>query len=317
MRYDARHAAMAVSLAVAVLMLAGKLAAYFITGSIAILSDAFESIVHIVATGFAAFSLWYAQQPASREHPYGYGKIAYFSAGFEGGLILIAAVFILGTAIWDLIRGPELQHLSWGLAITGGLCLVNLALGLTLVMVGRRRNALILVANGKHVLTDMWTSAGVVIGVGIVWLTDILWLDPLTAILVGVNILYTALGLIGKSFRSLLDAADPEHTSRLLDCLKEATESGAVHGFHQLRHRQSNDQMWVEVHMLLAGDMTTQEAHERVTQVEERMRQCCPGYEVHITTHIEPASHDTAHPEGHNGMNDPFATESGAGHNQD
>lgn len=310
MKFDIRHMAMAASLAVAFIMLAGKLIAFYLTGSIAILSDALESVVHVAATGVAAFSLWYAQQPASREHPYGYGKVAYFSAGFEGALILLAALFTLYVAVQDLIVGPELQRLGWGLLITGLLALINLALGTMLVWVGKRRNALILVSNGKHVLTDMWTSAGVVLGVGLVWFTDILWLDPVVAIAVGINILLTALGLMRRSFRGLLDSADPEKTSVLLRTLNDAVESGEVSSFHQLRHRQSNDHLFVELHIMLPKDVTIKEAHDRVTVLESRIRECFPDFTVHVTTHMEPFPHDkTAHPGGHKGLGDPLAEE--------
>lgn len=307
MRFDIRHIAMAISLAVAFIMLGGKLTAFYLTGSTAILSDALESIVHVAATAIAAFSLWYAQQPASREHPYGYGKAAYFSAGFEGALILLAALFTLYVGFRDLILGPELQRLGWGLLITGVLAIVNLALGGMLVWVGKRHNALILVSNGKHVLTDMWTSAGVVLGVGLVWLTDILWLDPLVAIVVGGNIFVTAAGLMRRSFRGLLDSADPERTAALLRTLNEAVANGEVSSYHQVRHRQSNDQIFIELHLMFPEDVSIKEAHDRVTSLELRIRQCFPEFNVHVTAHMEPASHDTAHPAGHESINDPLA----------
>ncbi len=307
MRFDIRHTAMAISLTVAFVMLGGKLTAFYLTGSIAILSDALESVVHVAATGIAAFSLWYAQQPASREHPYGYGKAAYFSAGFEGALILLAAVFTLYVAVQDLILGPELQRLGWGLLITGMLALVNLALGTMLVWVGKRQNALILVSNGKHVLTDMWTSAGVVLGVGLVWLTDILWLDPVVAIVVGVNILVTAVGLMRRSFRGLLDSADPEMTAALLRTLNEAVANGEVSNYHQVRHRQSNDQIFIELHLVFPEDVSIKEAHARVTSLELRIRRCFPKFNVHVTAHMEPSSHEAAHPEGHENIHDPLS----------
>ena len=218
---------MRISLLVAVLMLVGKLTAYFITGSTAILSDAAESVVLIVATGYAAFSLWYAQLPANERHPYGHGKIVFFSAGFEGALILSAAIFIVYEGAWTLINGPELRQLGMGIVITGGLGLINLALGLGLVGVGKRRNVLILIANGKHTLTDMWTSLAVVGGVTFVWVSiqmgrPMLWLDPLVAIAAGLNIMYTAGSLIYRSCRGLLDEADPAKYQTHLGCLGQS-----------------------------------------------------------------------------------------------
>jgi cation diffusion facilitator family transporter len=297
---------MRASLLVAVLMLVGKLGAYWVTGSAAILSDAAESVVHGFATGIAAISLWYAHRPADRQHPYGHGKIAFFSAGFEGALIFAAAAFIFYSSILSLIRGPELQQLGIGIAITGALGLVNLALGLALVTIGKKHNALILVANGKHVLTDMWTSLGVVIGVGIVWVTDILWLDPVIAMLVATNILVSGTALMLRAYHGLLDEADRDQTQTLMACLEEAVESGEISAYHQLRHRQTNDVMWVELHMLQPGEMPLDEAHRKVTVVEERLRDAFPAYRVHVTTHIEPAAHDRAHPQGHPGLADPY-----------
>ncbi|GMV90430.1 MAG: cation diffusion facilitator transporter [Candidatus Hydrogenedentota bacterium] len=309
MKSDLRQTAMIASLSVAVLMLAGKLTAYVITGSAAILSDAAESVVHIAATAVAGFSLWYARQDPDNKHPYGHGKIAYFSAGFEGAMILSAALYIYYSSVRELILGPELRHLGIGIVITGALCLVNLGLGLFLVRVGRSRNAVILVANGKHVLTDMWTSAGVVIGVLIVQLTGLLWLDPIVAILVATNILREAGSLIFGSFAGLIDAADPRQTPKILGCLQAAVDEGRITGFHQLKHRQSNDVMWVEVHMQVPGEMSTAEAHDRVTRVEESIHNLFENFTVHVTTHVEPEHHEDAHPDGHPGLHDPYAGE--------
>ena len=304
---DVRTTAMAWSLGVAVLMLAGKVGGYLLTGSTAILSDAVESVIHIVATGIAAFSLWFSHQSACEKHPYGHGKIAYFSAGFEGALILAAALFIFYSGLKAMILGWAPTRLHLGLVITGVLAVVNLVLGLFLVRVGKRRNALILVANGKHVLTDMWSSVGVLAGIGIVWFTGIGWLDPAVAMLVGVNILFGAFSLILRSFQGLLDEADPEKTERLLKCLQGFVDGGTVVGFHQLRHRQADDVMWVEVHFLVRQDISARRAHEKVTHIEEAIRAAFPRFQVHVTSHVEPAQHEDAHPEGHPGLGDPYA----------
>lgn len=307
MKSDLRKTAMAASLGVACLMLAGKVTAYFLTGSVAILSDAAESVIHIVATVGAAWSLWFSRQAPCEKHPYGHGKIAYFSAGFEGALIMAASLFIVGAGVRELVIGPDLHQLSLGLLLTLSLGLVNLALGLFLVYVGKRRNAIILVANGKHVLTDMWTSMGVVVGVGLVWLTDINWLDPVVAIALGLHILREAASLIWRSFGGLLDEADADKTKALLACLDQAVADKQIEAYHQLRHRQSDNVMWVEVHMLLPGGLPMAQAHKRVTEVEERLRALFPEFEVTITSHLEPSSHISAHPQGHPGPTDPYA----------
>ncbi len=306
---DTRFFAMGLGLAVAVLMLAGKLAAFFITGSNAILSDAVESIVHIFASGVAAFSLWYSLQAPDKQHPYGHGKIAYFSAGFEGALIGVASLSIFYLAGKALLLGPELAELHIGLLITGALAIVNGFLGGFLVLVGKRANSLVLQANGHHVLTDMWSSAGVVIGVSAVWLTGLAWLDPIVAILVGLNILYTAYKLVRDAFHGLLDQADPETTDRLLACLNNQIAQGHIDAFHQLRHRRTEGVVWIEVHLLVPAEMTIFDAHKRITDVENNLRGLFPGMEAHITSHLEPQQHQDAHPGGHDNASDPFHTE--------
>lgn len=291
---------MAASVAVAVVMLVGKLGAWYITGSAAILSDAMESVVHLLATGFAAFSVWYAVRPPDRTHPYGHGKIAYLSSGFEGGLIMIAAVVIVYTAVGDLIAGPTLDELGIGLAITAALMLVNLVLGVALIRVGRRHHSLVIESNGRHVLTDMWTSLGVLVGVGLVQLTGIVWLDPVTAILIGINILWTAGSLMRRSVYGLMEQADPDDERALQAVLDRAVASGIVNGWHELRHRRVHNQVWVEFHLLFPNAMTVVEAHYRGSRVEGEVRALFPHADVVVTPHFEPEKgHDAAHPHGH------------------
>jgi len=298
--------AMSASLLVAVLMLIGKFWAFYVTGSTAILSDAAESVIHIIATGLAAFSLWYAAIPADGNHPYGHGKIAYFSAGFEGALILVAGITVITLGFEGLAYGVELRQLDIGLAITAFLALVNLILGAFLIYAGKKSNQLILIANGNHVLTDMWTSGGVVVGVGLVYLTGITWLDPLMAVVVGGNILISALFLMRRAVKGLLDEADAAHTDSLLECLTKAVDQETIKGFHQLRHRATDSVMWIEVHFLLPDEMNNAEAHERATLVENDIKALFKDYMVQITSHIEPESHDHAHPGGHHGVQAPF-----------
>ena len=301
-----RRRAMLVSLGVSVLMLVGKLAAAYVTGSAAIFSDAVESVIHIAATGFAAFSLWYAATPPDTEHPYGHGKIAYFASGFEGGLILIAALSIIYAASVDLIQGPQVQQLGTGLLIVGGLGLINLALGQYLIRTGRRHNSLVLVSNGQHVMTDMWTSLGVVGGVALVWVTGIAWLDPVVAILVALNILWTSGRLLRRSAGGLMDRADAEATQSILDLLQRAVDKSVISGFHQVRHRRINDQVWIEYHLWFPGTMSVEQAHERAHVVEDAIDDLFPKDVVHVTAHLEPTAHDEAHPDDHMEPDDPL-----------
>ena len=297
---------MMASLLVSFLMLAGKVTATYLTGSTAILSDAAESVIHLFATGFAGFSLWYAATPPDPGHPYGHGKIAYFASAVEGTLILLAALGVAWTAVRDLMVGASLQRLDVGLYLIAGLTLVNLALGQYLIRTGRRTNSLVLVSNGQHVMTDMWTSLGVVVGVGLVWLTGLQWLDPVVGLLVAGNILWTASGLLRRSVYGLLDEADPEATKALLDELGTAVEEDLIAGFHQVRHRRSGDQVWIEYHLMFPGDMPIHEAHARSHQVEDRVDALFPDEDAYVTAHLEPRRHDEAHPDQHREPTDPL-----------
>ena len=304
----AQRWAIRASLAVAVLMLVGKLAAYSITGSTAILSDALESVVHLGATAMAAFSLWYAARPPDAAHPYGHGKIAYFSSGVEGALILVAAVAIAYEAVRALIEGPQIESLGLGLLITAALGLVNLVLGLALIRVGRRTNALVLVANGNHVLTDMWTSLGVLAGIGLVWLTGLVWLDPLVALLVGLNILWTSGRLMRDAYTGLMETADAGETERVIAVLAESEGSGLIAGYHHVRHRRVNDQVWLEQHLLLPDGLLLDEAHRRASDVEARQRAVFPESHVQITSHLEPLSHEHGVGVPHDAVVDPMSS---------
>jgi cation diffusion facilitator family transporter len=303
---DPPYLAMGVSLAVALLMLVGKMTAFWITGSNAILSDAAESVVHLLATSFATFSLWYSRQAPDQLHPYGHGKIAFFSAGFEGALIGVAALGVFYLAIHSLIVGVVLGALGVGLLITFILAVINALLGTFLVMVGRRYHSLVLIANGKNVLADMWTSFGVVLGVGLVWLTGWKWLDPVVAIVVAIHISVTAFSLLKSASQGLLDQACPENTALLQECLDAYVDSGYIKNYHQLRHRQAESTIWIEFHALLHHALSLEEAHERITIVESAIRQLFPDRQLYITSHLEPSDHEEAHPEGYDEGVDAF-----------
>ena len=201
--------AMWVSLAVGFLMLGTKVLAYGMTGSAAILSDAAESVVHVVAVSFAAYSLWLSRKPPDPTHHYGHEKIAFFSAGFEGAMIVLAAVYIVYASIHRLIAGPKLENLGAGALLVLVAGLINGALGGYLVWVGNKHQSLILEADGKHVLTDCWTSLGVIVGLGLTMLTGWLRFDPVVAILVALNILWMGSKLIRQSIGGLMDEVDP------------------------------------------------------------------------------------------------------------
>ena len=169
-------------------------------------------------------------------------------------------------------------------------------LGVGLIRVGRKHNALVLVANGQHVLTDMWTSLGVLVGVGLVWGTGILWLDPVVAILVGANIIWTSVRLLRRSYEGLMEKVEAGDTAQIVERLQEAEARGTVTGWHQLRHRRVNDQVWIEVHLLFPPALSITEAHARATSVETAIRGLFPKDDVLVTSHLEPDTHEHHHP---------------------
>lgn len=303
----AQHLAMGLSLAIALVMLVGKLGAAYLTGSMAILSDGLESVVHIVATGMAAYALWLSAKPADRDHPYGHGKVAYFSAGVEGGMILTAAIgtlYLGGKALW---LGHELQDLGLGLLIISGLALLNLALGLYMVKVGRRHKVLVLEANGLNVLSDVWTSGAVVLGVGLVYLTGLKWIDGVVTLLAGAHIAWTGLKLLREFVHGLMDFSDPQEAKAILSELARCQAEGMLSGYHQLRHRRINDAVWIDLHMTYPPLDTLREAHAKTCQVEDRLAALFPHERVFINTHLEPDDvvHDHAHPMLHADLHDP------------
>lgn len=289
--------AIRLSLFTGLLMLAGKWYAYGITGSAAILSDAAESVVHIVAVGFAAFSLWLSYRPADPSHPYGHDKISYFSAGTEGVLIILAAAFILYEAVRKLIGGVVLENLDTGTLLVLAASLINLVLGLYLVRRGKKHRSLILEANGKHVLTDSWTSFGVVAGLGLTMLTGWLLFDPIVAILVALNILWSGGKLVRQSVGGLMDEGDPALEKILRGVLDSETARRGLQ-YHQLRYRRSGNRAWVEYHLLFPSQTALEEAHRAGTEIELALASGL-GMPAQVMTHLEPADdHDRVHSGG-------------------
>lgn len=282
------------SLAVGLGMLVMKTYAFAITSSSAIFSDAAESVVHNVAVGFALFSLWYASRPADREHQYGHDKIAFFSAGFEGGLIVLAGLYIIWEAAHSWWTGLELGNLGAGTWFTVAAFAINGGLGGFLVWRGRRTGSLIIEANGKHVLTDSWTSLGVIVGLLLTQWTGWMPFDPICAMLVATNILWSGFDLMRRSFGGLMDQADPAIDRRLRELLeKQAAHYGMQ--FHNLRHRRAGEYVWVEVHLLFPDETPLWLAHAQATEIEDAIEaDLGPG--TRVSTHIEPAKdHDRVH----------------------
>ncbi len=281
-----RRSAAIVSVVVGVCMLVGKWVAFSLTGSSAILSDALESIVHIVATSFALFSLIVAARPPDDKYPYGYGKIGYFSAGFEGALIAVAAIAIFYEAAQGLLSGEPPRQLGLGLVIILIASAVNLILGKWLVHQGKKTRSLILEADGRHVLTDAYTSFGVVAGVALVLLTNWYWLDSLIAILVGLNILATGFQLTRHAFLGLMDRADSTLLTQMVEALQHGRQPGWL-DLHNLRAWQSGDRTFVDFHLVVPRDWTVDQLHDAHIAARELIRTVTPGL-VESVIHFDP-----------------------------
>jgi len=286
--------AMRLSLLVGLGMLVGKVGAYVFTGSAAILSDAAESVVHVVGVGFAAFSLRLSTRPPDDRFRYGYERINYFSAGFEGALIVVAALYIIVTAVRKWIVGIPLEHLGGGALLVLGAAIVNAALGGYLVHVGKRTGSMILVADGKHVLTDSWTSFGVVVGLGLVLATGWKGFDPLCAIAVALNILWSGGRLVWRSVVGLMDYADPRMAEVLRLRLDELSAEHEVR-YHGLRFRSTGYRTLVEVHLLFRSRLPVGEAHRLATSIEEQLARAVDS-PLEIITHLESVEdHEDVH----------------------
>lgn len=295
---------MTLSLVIGGGMLFIKTGAFYLTGSSAILSDAAESVVHVGAVGFAAFALWYSFHPADEDHPYGHERISFFSAGAEGALISTAALFIFFESVPRLFFPTPPAALDKGAALVALAGIINGFLGAYLIYIGKKQDSLILIANGKHVLTDTWTSFGVVVGLILVILTGWTRLDPSIAIVVGAQILFSGVGLIKQSMAGLMDQVDPAKDSSIRRVLEEAHSEGVCF-YHELRHRNTGRTSWVEVHLLFPGAVSVREAHRAATGIEKRIRDAVGG-EVTVTTHLEPLeNHEEEHREPSRSQSDP------------
>jgi cation diffusion facilitator family transporter len=282
----ARLRAVLVSVAVSMVLLVAKYQAYRLTGSTAILSDALESIVNVVAAVFALGGIVFAGRPADRNHPYGHGKIEFFSAAFEGGLIAFAAVLIAYEVVLSLLRGPELRALDLGVAIVLGAGIMNLLLGWYLIRTGRRHDSLALVADGRHVLTDFYTSAGIVAGLLLVRFTGLAWLDPLVAAVVALNLLWTGFRLVRVAAGGLLDEEDPALLDRLLKVLGPHLGGGVIR-VHHLRAIRAGRFHHVDAHLVVPEFWSVERAHELTEDLADRVVKEL-GVEGEMTLHTDP-----------------------------
>ena len=274
------------SIAAAVLTIGMKISAYFITGSVGLLSDALESLVNLASAVVALIVLNIITRPADEEFAFGYSKAEYFSSGFEGGMILLAAGGIVVTAVPRLLNPQPLESLGLGLAVSIAASMINLGVALVLGRAGKRHNSITLEADSRHLMTDVWTTVGVLVGIILVGLTGFLRLDPIVALLVAANILFTGFKLLRRSARGLLDIAIPDEELESVKSILASYQTQGI-GYHALRTRQAASRNFIAVHLLLPGDWSVRQSHQLAEEIEEKVRAAVPN--TNIVTHLEPS----------------------------
>ncbi len=278
-----RFAWLSVSAAVATIGL--KAAAYLLTGSVGLLSDALESLVNLVGALMALAMLTIAARPEDENHAYGHGKAEYFSSGVEGTLILIAAGSIAVAAVQRIIHPRPLEQVGIGLAVSVVASLINLGVSLILLRAAKRYESITLEANARHLMTDVWTSAGVLIGVSAVALTGWLPLDPLIALLVAANIVWSGVRIVRDSVFGLMDAALPTEEQNAILLILQSYQQAEV-DFHAFRTRQSGARRFISMHILVPGSWTVQQGHELAEKIEADIRNALRN--TTVFTHVEP-----------------------------
>lgn len=281
-RRVARHAFLA-----GVVIMAAKFSIFALTGSIAILTDAMESFINIVAAAFLMYSVYLSGRPADHEHPYGHGKIEFLTIGFEGSMILLAAGVIAYQAIIRLIwQEPYLTRLTLGLWLQGAMSAVTLALAVYVYATGRRYGSAPLIADGKHLATDFLSTLGVFGGLLLVHWTGKQWLDPIVALVMAAFILTISWKLLWQSIHGLMDQIDPADDLLIRGILDEEVAAGTIRSYHKLRHRHSGPFHWVEMHLQVDPTWTVRQGHEVASRIENRIEQAIG--QGNATAHIEP-----------------------------
>ncbi|PIV89090.1 MAG: cation-efflux pump [Hydrogenophilales bacterium CG17_big_fil_post_rev_8_21_14_2_50_63_12] len=278
-----RYAWLSITAALSTILLKGT--AWWLTGSVGLLSDALESLVNLAGALMALSMLSLAAQPADENHAHGHGKAEYFSSAFEGFLIIVAAIGIAYAAIGRLLDPRPLQDVGIGLAVSAVASIINFATARSLMKVGRKYRSITLEADAHHLLTDVWTSVGVILGVGLVGLGGWLWLDPVIALLVAANIVWTGWQLLQRSAAGLMDVSLPEAELQTIEqVLDEYRRQGLE--FHALRTRQAGSRAFATLHVLVPGAWSVQLGHDWCERIEADIRRALPY--AHVTTHLEP-----------------------------
>lgn len=273
------------SVGAAIVTIGIKFAAYFVTGSVGLLSDALEGIVNLIAAIIVLITLKIVEQPPDEIHQYGHDKAEYFSSGIEGTLIIIASLSILFTSVQRLLNPQPLEQVGLGLMLAILASGINLGVGKLLIRTGKKHDSIALEADGQHLMSDVWTSVGVVIGISIAFLTGLEWLDPVIAILVGLKIGWAGIQIFRRSSGGLMDTAISTKEKAAVEAVLQAHCQNGIE-WHALRTRQAGVRRFISVHILVPGNWTIQEGHDLAEQIETDIRsqfnQCS------IFTHVEP-----------------------------
>ncbi|MDZ7658937.1 cation diffusion facilitator family transporter [Fodinibius sp.] len=294
MKISPAKTALRISLLVSVLSLSLKVTGFGITGSNTALSDAAESVIHVLAVAFVYYGLLLSTKPADEKHLYGHERVEFLSVGIEGAVITLAGITIIYQSVENYLYGYNLRELMIGVYLIGGAGIVNLALGSYLLKVGRREENMIVVSNAKHTLTDVWTSAGAVATLLIIKFTDFLILDSLVAISLAFYIMYEGFKLLKYSVDGLMDSRDPEVDKAIREELSRELP-GSMINVHNLRHRTTGNTTWIEFHAIFKENVNLEQAHDESTLLEKRLINAVKG-DVIVTIHLEPeGSHEEVH----------------------
>ena len=281
------------SIVAAVMTIVLKGLAFRLTGSVGMLSEALESGVNLLAALIALVVIHIAEKPADDDHAYGHSKAEYFSSAIEGGLIVVAACSIVWSSYPRLMKPHPLENMGFGLAVSLVGSLINLFVAIVLLRQGRRSHSMTLIADGKHLMTDVWTSIGVLVAIGLVKLTGWLILDPIIAMVVALNILWAGYRLMHQSARGLIDTAIPASERKEIELIFDHFRETGIE-FHSLMTRQAGQRKFISVHILVPGDWTVQRGHDLLEVIEERVRDHFP-IPVTVFTHLEPVEDPVSH----------------------
>ncbi|MEX2436332.1 MAG: cation diffusion facilitator family transporter [Balneolaceae bacterium] len=287
--------ALITSFMISFLSLGVKMAAYLFTDAVTAFSDTAESIVHVLAVGFVLYGYYLSQKPADDDHLYGHERIEFLSIGIEGVVIILAAFTILFLAVQNLITGHEINELGLGMILMAIAAIINLILGSYVLKVGREEKNMMAVSNGKHVLTDVWTSGGVILTLFLISVTGWVILDTAVSLAIAGYIFFEGFKLVRYSINGIMDARDPDVHKALLEILGNDLP-GSIENWHHLRHRTSGQTTWVELHLTFEKTVTLKQAHDDATQLERKLIDALESDAV-VTLHLEP---EEPHKEIHN-----------------